>query len=65
MISSINTEIMAKEIEMGMNEAGVEVVVKRALDAKADELKDVDQNGEISRARGKGTCGVTRRLDVP
>jgi flavorubredoxin len=39
---SNNTEIMAKEIEKGLKEAGVEVVVKKALDTKADELKDFD-----------------------
>jgi flavodoxin I len=37
-----NTELMAKEIEKGMKEAGVEVVVKKALDAKIEDLKDVD-----------------------
>jgi len=37
-----NTELMAKEIEKGLKGAGVEVVVKNALDAKIDELKDVD-----------------------
>jgi flavodoxin I len=37
-----NTEIMAKEIENGLKEAGVDVVVKKALDAKVDELKDFD-----------------------
>ncbi|RZN44051.1 MAG: nitric oxide synthase [Methanophagales archaeon ANME-1-THS] len=37
-----NTEIMAQEIEKGLKEAGVKVVVKKALDAKVDELKDFD-----------------------
>lgn len=37
-----STELMAQEIEKGLKEAGVEVVVKKALDAKIDELKDVD-----------------------
>lgn len=37
-----NTEIMAKAIEQGMREAGVEVILKRATKATAADLKDVD-----------------------
>lgn len=37
-----NTEYMAKAIEAGMKEAGVEVELKKAACAKADDLKDVD-----------------------
>ncbi len=36
------TETMAKAIEAGLKEAGVDVELKRALSAKADDLKDVD-----------------------
>ena len=36
------TEKMAKLIEKGLKEEGVEVVVKKALDAKVDDLKDMD-----------------------
>lgn len=36
------TEMMAKAIEKGLKEAGVEVELKRVLSAKADELKDFD-----------------------
>ncbi|MGB2842758.1 MAG: flavodoxin domain-containing protein [Halobacteriota archaeon] len=36
------TETMAKAIEKGLKEAGVEVELKRVLSAKADELKDID-----------------------
>ena len=37
-----NTEYMAKAIESGMKEAGVEVELKKGARAKADDLKDVD-----------------------
>lgn len=37
-----NTELMAQEIAKGLKEAGVNVVIKKALDAKVEELKDVD-----------------------
>jgi len=37
-----NTGIMAKAIEEGMKEAGVEVLLKRTVNAAADDLKNVD-----------------------
>ncbi|MEA2075523.1 MAG: flavodoxin domain-containing protein [Euryarchaeota archaeon] len=37
-----NTEYMAKTIEAGMKEAGVEVELKKAARTKAEDLKDVD-----------------------
>lgn len=37
-----NTEMMAKAIETGLKEAGVEVERKKAARANADDLKDVD-----------------------
>ena len=37
-----NTEAMAKAIEQGMREAGVEVVLKRAVKAAAGDVQDVD-----------------------
>ena len=37
-----NTEYMAKAIEAGLKEAGVEVELKKAARAKAEDLKDVD-----------------------
>jgi len=37
-----NTGMMAKAIEEGIKEAGVEVLSKRTASAKADDLKDVD-----------------------
>lgn len=37
-----NTGMMAKAVEEGMKEAGVEVVSKRTVTAKADELVGVD-----------------------
>ena len=37
-----NTGTMAKAVEEGMKEAGVEVLSKRAVSAKADELANVD-----------------------
>ena len=37
-----NTGMMAKAIEEGMKEAGVEVVLKRAVNASANDLTDVD-----------------------
>ena len=36
------TETMAKDIEKGMKEAGIDVVSKMAVKATADDLKDVD-----------------------
>jgi len=37
-----NTEIMAKAIEEGLRQAGVQVLLKRTTNAKADDLADVD-----------------------
>ena len=37
-----NTEMMAKAIEEGMKEAGIEVLLKRAINANAEDLSDVD-----------------------
>jgi len=37
-----NTEMMAKAIEAGLKEAGVDVELKKAARAKADDLKDID-----------------------
>ncbi len=37
-----NTGMMAKAIEQGMQQAGVEVLSKRTVDAKADDLANVD-----------------------
>ncbi|TET41818.1 MAG: FprA family A-type flavoprotein [Dehalococcoidia bacterium] len=37
-----NTEKMAKAIEEGMQEAGVKVLSKRTVNAKADDLTNVD-----------------------
>ena len=37
-----NTEMMAKAIVAGLEEAGVDVELKRAVRAKADDLKDID-----------------------
>lgn len=37
-----NTELMAKAIEAGLKEAGVEVELRRAGHIKADELREVD-----------------------
>jgi len=37
-----NTEYMAKAIEAGMKEAGVDVELKKAARANADDLKDMD-----------------------
>ena len=37
-----NTERMAKTVEEGMKEAGVEVLSKRTVNAKADDLTNVD-----------------------
>jgi flavodoxin I len=37
-----NTEMMAKAIEEGMKEAGIEVLSKRAINANAEDLSDVD-----------------------
>lgn len=37
-----NTGIMAKAIEEGMKEAGIEVLSKRTVSATAGDLKDVD-----------------------
>ena len=37
-----NTEMMAKAIVAGLEEAGVDVELKRAVRAKADDLKDMD-----------------------
>ena len=37
-----NTEMMAKAIEEGMKEAGIEVLSKRAIDATAEDLADVN-----------------------
>jgi len=37
-----NTEMMAKAIEAGLKEAGVEVGVKKGARATADDLKGVD-----------------------
>ena len=37
-----NTEIMAKAIEEGMKEAGVQVLSKRIANAKVDDLDDAD-----------------------
>jgi len=37
-----NTEMMAKAIEAGLEEAGVDVELKKAARAKADDLKDID-----------------------
>lgn len=37
-----STETMAKAIVAGLKEAGVDVELKRALSAKADDLKDID-----------------------
>jgi flavodoxin I len=40
--SSGSTEIMAKAIKEGMGEAGVQVIMKRTMGTKADELTNVD-----------------------
>ena len=37
-----NTGMMAKAIEEGMKEAGIEVLSKRAINANAEDLSDVD-----------------------
>ena len=37
-----NTEMMAKAIETGLKESGVEVGLKKGARANADDLKDVD-----------------------
>mgnify|MGYP001102825233 CR=1 FL=1 len=37
-----NTAMMAKAIEEGMKKAGIEVLSKRAINATAEALKDVD-----------------------
>ncbi len=37
-----NTEMMAKAIEEGMKEAGIEVLSRRAINANAEDLSDVD-----------------------
>jgi len=37
-----NTELMAKAIEAGLREAGVEVELRKAVHIKADDLRDVD-----------------------
>ena len=37
-----NTEMMAKAIEEGLKEAGIEVLSKRAINATAEDLTDVD-----------------------
>ena len=37
-----NTEMMAKAIEQGVKEAGIEVLSKRAVNATAEDLADVD-----------------------
>jgi len=37
-----NTEMMAKAIEEGMKEAGIEALSKRAVNATAEDLSDVD-----------------------
>jgi flavodoxin short chain len=37
-----NTEKMAKTVEEGMKEAGVDVLSKRTVNAKADDLTNVD-----------------------
>jgi flavodoxin I len=37
-----NTGMMARAIEEGMEEAGIEIISKRAINATAEDLEDVD-----------------------
>jgi len=37
-----STEMMARAVEEGMKEAGIQVLLKRATQAKAQDLKDAD-----------------------